>query len=320
MAINPYFMNTKAQQDLYEDIIIESVKIYGQDVYYLPRETINYDTILNEDVPSRFSCAYRVEMYIDDIDGFAGEGDIFTKFGVEIRDAATFVVARRRWKHTVAGLPAVMGDKKYSEDDEDKPTCGCPDRPREGDLIWLPMSCSLFQINHVEHEVPFYQLGNLPTYKLRCELFEYNDEDFDTGIPGIDHVEKDYAYTYDLTLDSDGQGFTVGENVSIALENGVTLTGEVTCWNDSDNILSLVHVGSSDGSYQSVETVVEDRIVVGTTVVDSDGSGNDVFSRVQISSGNEVQKIDENEQAEIFDNNEPDFLDFTESNPFGDPS
>ena len=101
MAINPYFMNTKGQQDLYEDIIIESVKIYGQDVYYIPRETINYDLLLNEDVPSRFSCAYRVEMYIDDIDGFGGEGDIFTKFGVEIRDAATFVVARRRWKHTV---------------------------------------------------------------------------------------------------------------------------------------------------------------------------------------------------------------------------
>ena len=315
MAINPYFMNTKGQQDLYEDIIIESVKIYGQDVYYIPRETINYDLLLNEDVPSRFSCAYRVEMYIDDIDGFGGEGDIFTKFGVEIRDAATFVVARRRWKHTVKSLPAVMGSKKYSEDDPDKScSCECPVRPREGDLIWLPMACKLFQINHVEHEIPFYQLGNLPTYKLRCELFEYNNEDFDTGIPGVDNVEKDYAFTYDLRLDSDGSGFYVGENVTIALASGVTLSGEVTCWDDSDNILSLVHVGSSDGTWQDVETVVVDRVVVGSTE-DSDGN----FSRVSIASGNEVQKIDENEQSEIFDNNEADFLDFTESNPFGDP-
>ena len=319
MAINKYFMNTKAQQDLYEDIIIESVKIYGQDVYYIPRHIVNYDTILNEDIPSRFKCSYRVEMYLNDIDGFSGEGDIFTKFGVEIRDAATFTVSRRRWKETVKSVPATMGTSSYTaydSDNKDTDMCACPGRPREGDLIWLPLSCSLFQINHVEHEVPFYQLGNLPTYQLRCELFEYNDEDFDTGIPGVDAVERDYAYTYDLIMDSSGSGYLVGENVSITLSTGTILTGEVSCWNDSSNTLSLIHLGSSDGLYNRIEN---GAVVVGDNILSTDSSGNNVFSRTKIRSWSEVNKIDENEQNEIFDNNEPDFLDFTESNPFGDP-
>ena len=185
MATNPYFsQRVRSEQGLYEDIVIESLKMYRQDVYYLPREIVNEDKILNEDVPSKFSAAYKVEMYPTNIDGFDGEGDLFTKFGVEIRDAATFVVARRRWSQTVAS---------YDNDINSI-------RPREGDLVYLPMSQSLFQIMHVEHEQPFYQLSNLATYQLRCELFEYNDENLDTGIDAIDEIEKDYAYKYILTI------------------------------------------------------------------------------------------------------------------------
>jgi hypothetical protein len=185
MATNPYFsQGRRSEQNLYEDIIIESLKIYGQDIYYLPRDIVNEDKLFGDDVPSKFNSAYKIEMYIDNVDGFDGEGDLFSKFGVEIRDAATFVVSRRRWTQTIA---------RYDNEITVM-------RPAEGDLLYIPFSKKLFQIMHVEHEMPFYQLKNLPTYKLRCELFDYNDEDFDTGIVGVDSIEATSAYTYVLTL------------------------------------------------------------------------------------------------------------------------
>ena len=153
MATNPYFsQKVRSEQNLYEEIVIESLRMYGQDVYYLPRDVVNEDRVFGDDVPSRFNSSYKVEMYMENIEGFDGEGDLFTKFGVEIRDQATFVVARRRWTTTVKQL-----DNDIAED-----------RPREGDLIYLPLSNSMFQIMQVEHEQPFYQLSNLPVYKLRC--------------------------------------------------------------------------------------------------------------------------------------------------------
>ena len=185
MATNLYFsQGVRAEQNLYEDIVIEALKMYGQDLYYLPRDIIAEDTILNEDVQSRFNSSYKVEMYVENIDGFDGEGDLFTKFGVEIRDAVTLVVSRKRWMQTV---------QRYDND-----ITG--DRPREGDLIFVPFAKKLFEIMHVEHEQPFYQLTNLPTYKLRCELFDFSSEDLVTGIDAIDDIARDYAYTYILSL------------------------------------------------------------------------------------------------------------------------
>ena len=183
---NLYFSDkVRSEQKLYEDIVIESLKIYGQDVYYLPRDLVNEDTILGDDPVSSFNSAHKLEMYIENTEGFEGEGDLFTRFGVEIRDEATFIVSKRRWEQTV---------KKF---DRGLPTTQV--RPNEGDVIFLPLSKSYFQISHVEHEQPFYQLSNLPVYKLRCQLFEYTGEDMDTGIAGIDSVE-DGAYQYKVTV------------------------------------------------------------------------------------------------------------------------
>src|SRR5210317_1540415 len=112
MATNPYFSyKVRAEQQLYEDIVIEALKMYGQDVYYIPREVISKDTIFNDTILSRFSNAYKIEMYIENVDGFDGEGDLFTKFGVEIRDAATFILARRRWNQTVGLLEGYDSNK-----------------------------------------------------------------------------------------------------------------------------------------------------------------------------------------------------------------
>jgi len=290
MATNFYFsQKVRSEQKLYEDIVIESLKMYGQDVYYLPRELVNEDRVFGDDVPSKFSSAYKVEMYIENIEGFDGEGDLFTKFGVEIRDQATFVVARRRWTTTVG-----RADNNIDSI-----------RPREGDLIYLPLSNSMFQIMAVEHEQPFYQLSNLPVYKLRAELFEYNDEDFDTEIAAIDDIERDYSYTYVLTLDSAGAGFKVGDIVTQTLSDGVTMRGEVSKWSDSDNKLHLIHAGADDGNYH--------------TFASSLTIGDSASNFVLVSSVIEDNKISQNEQNTDFSTIGADFLDFTEDNPFGDP-
>lgn len=293
MATNPYFtQQNRSEQSLYEDIVIESLKMYGQDIYYLPRDIVNEDRIFGDDVPSRFNSSYKIEMYIENVDGFDGEGDLFTKFGVEIRDQATFVISRRRWQQTV---------QRYDNEITVQ-------RPAEGDLLYIPFSQKLFQIMHVEHEQPFYQLNNLPTYKLRCELFEYNDEDFDTGVEEIDDIEE-IGYTYTLTLtDSSSTGFLVGNTVSQELANDVTITGEIVEVNLSDNTLKLAHIGADDGQFHVFTT--------GTVITSEDSDGNTIRRNV---SGTSDSPAGNNNQNEYFDSL-TDFLDFTESNPFGDPS
>ena len=297
MATNLYFsQKVHSEQNLYEDIVIESLKMFGQDVYYLPRDIVNEDRIFGDDVPSWFNSSYKVEMYIENTEGFDGEGDLFTKFGVEIRDQATFVVARRRWTTTINRF-----------DNEINST-----RPREGDLVYLPLSNSMFQIMAVEHEQPFYQLSNLATYKLRCEKFEYSDEDFDTNIDVIDGIERSYAYEYLLTLDSAGGGFTVGETVNQTLSSGVIMTGEVAAFSDSDNVLKLIHIGANDGNYHEF---VANRFVVGTTSLDLAGT----LASATVSAVAEDNQISQNEQNTDFSTIGADFLDFSENNPFGDP-
>ena len=282
----------RSEQNLFEDIIIESLKIYGQDLFYLPRDIVNEDTIFGQDVPSTFNSSYRIEMYIDNIEGFEGEGDLFSRFGVEIRDECTFVVSRRRWKQTV---------DRYDND-----ITG--DRPREGDLIFLPLSNKLFEITHVEHELPFYQLQNLPTFKLRAQLFEYNDENLDTGVAAIDKIEKDYAYTYLVHL-GEGGDVEIGSIATQTLPSGVKVSGEVSKYSDTDKVLHLIHVGADDGEYHT--------FVTGTNI--SIQTSSAVLNRTVVAVLEE-NKISQNEQNDAFSNfGGSNFLDFTESNPFGDP-
>jgi len=293
MATNPYFtQNNRAEQSLYEDIVIESLKMYGQDIYYLPRDIVNEDRILGDDVVSRFNSSYKIEMYIDNIDGFDGEGDLFTKFGVEIRDQATFIIARRRWQQTV---------QRY--DNEISAI-----RPIEGDLLYIPFSRKLFQIMRVEHEQPFYQLNNLPTYRMQCELFEYNDEDFDTGVVGVDEIES-IGYTQSLVLqDSASTGFVVGSTISQSLASGVTLSAEIVEFNDVTNTLKLAHVGADDGKFHTFLT--------GTTITSLDDNGNAIVRTVTSTDETLGQTTAANDYFDTL----TDFLDFSETNPFGDPN
>jgi len=294
MARSPHFsQKVRSEQNLYEDIIIESMKIYGQDVYYLPRTIVNENTILGEDVASQFANSYKIEMYLENQDGFDGEGDLFTKFGVEIRDEATFIVARKRWTQTVSSANNSITVL----------------RPKEGDLIWLALSNKLFEIMHVEHESPFYQLSNLPTYKMRCQLFEYSGEDLDVGIDGVDTIQSDFGYRAYLTMDSDGSvgGFTIGENITQTFANGTILTGEVAHWSDSDKIMHLVNFGADDGAFHLP--------VVGRQVIGAESLNITTTTAVSeeiVESKNEMNTTFETANAVMS------FLDFSETNPFGD--
>lgn len=294
MARNYYIRdNVRSEQNLYEDIVIESLKIYGQDVYYLPRDTVFEDRIFGDEIPARYNSSYKIEMYIDNIEGFDGEGDLFTRFGVEIRDEATFVVSRRRWDQTVGGDNDINSE-----------------RPREGDLIYLPLSKSMFQITHVEHELPFYQLANLPVFKCRAQLFDYNSEDFDTGVEEIQDIEKDHAYTYLLKI----QGADINNRKPIEVgttitqnQSGILVTAEVAKYSDSDGTMHAVNLGSSDGTF---------KLFLADSTVTVDSSTN-IHTLQTVS---ELNKLSENEQNTDFGSFGDDFLDFSESNPFGDPS
>ena len=182
MPVNHYFqggngIGSEAEKRLYENLIIEGLKIYGQDVYYLPRTLVNRDLILGEDVASKFNAAYLAEMYMETTEGFAGQQEIINKFGLEIREDTTFMVSKRRWLDLV----------------DDPATMIVSGRPNEGDIIYMPLMNSFFEIQFVEDQEPFFQLGQLPVYKLRCTRFEYSSERLDTGVSDIDAAEDKYS-------------------------------------------------------------------------------------------------------------------------------
>ena len=288
MARNPYISQTvRSEQNLYEDIIIESLKIYGQDVEYLPRTLVAEDTIFGEDVVSRFDDAYTIEMYLENIDGFDGDQELFTKFGVEIRDRATMHVARRRWDAVVGAFV-----DNY--------------RPNEGDLIYLPLSDQVFEIMRVVDDKPFYQLSNLPTYKLDIELFEYNDEDFDTGVEKIDELEA-LGNVIKLTLNaSDSDGLKLGENIQHQVDsaNGPKLVAEIVNWDASTNILEVAHIGSTDGKFRTFSA--------GTSITSVTSNITKTISAIN----EELQQA--NSQNASFETTGDDIIDFSESNPFGE--
>ena len=167
MPRNVYFSHgTQGEQHLYEDIIIESLRIYGHECYYIPRTIVNENSVFNEEELSKFGEAYMIEMYVDSVDGYEGDGNLLSKFGLEVRNQISFVLSRKRWDNLIGKFGNAPNELI---------------RPNEGDLIYLPLVKGLFEIRYVDGDTPFYQLQNMPTYKLTCELFEYSNEAIDTG-------------------------------------------------------------------------------------------------------------------------------------------
>jgi len=282
MPTNVFFNHAvSTEQHLYEDLVVESLRMYGHETFYLPREIIEEDSILGEDVQSTFGDAYSVEMYIENTDGFEGEGDLFSKFGVSVRDTATFIISLRSWERFIS-LDSNLATSL---------------RPNEGDLIHFPLSGSLFEIKFVEHENPFYQVGKLFVFKLQCELFEYSGEDFDTGT-NADLVELDQAYQIKMTMFNSGSGtYSVNENVT----KGGVVVGEVVQWSPQNHVLSIK---------DNTITLADNDVIVGVT------SG----ASYTISSIEDVLTFgnDGNAQNKDFEDKADNYLDFSETNPFGE--
>lgn len=229
MPRNVYFSNgTRNEQLFHEDLIVESLSIYGQDFYYVPRTLVAKDEILGEDRLSKFKEAYPIEMYLENVDGFDGQGAFIQKFGLMMEQSATLVVARRRWEQLVGRF----GDTII------------PSRPCEGDLLYFPLTGGLFEIKFVQHQDPFYQVGKLFVYKLQVELFQYASERLDTGIKEIDEFEQ--LKTYDTSIVQNGVVTEV-----VMLDEGVGYTqatvqfgldydtetelsdGDLVCWGNN---------------------------------------------------------------------------------------
>lgn len=191
--LNPFFLQgSKSEQNLIQDLINEHLRMYGVDVHYIPRKYITEKTVIKEVIESKFNEAYPIEAYVESYNGYEGAGDIMSKFGVQSLDDLVLVISKERYENYIKPLIEGKENIKLSS------------RPKEGDLIYFPLGDRLFEIKHVEHEKPFYQLQKNYVYELRCELFRYGNETIDTGIDEIDATVADEGYIQTLRLSGIG--------------------------------------------------------------------------------------------------------------------
>jgi hypothetical protein len=327
LATNPYFTNgTSGEKTLYEDLIIESIRIHGLDVYYVPRTIERIDQIMNEAAVSTFVDAFPIELYVESYDSFEGDGTLLSKFGLEIRNQMRVAIAKRTWNTQVGSYG--RGYNSY--------------RPTEGDLIYIPLTKGLFEVKFVDVKTPFYQLQNLPVYKINLELYEYRGERIDTGIPEIDAFQSkfaagikfDYNYLYALSIRTDSGGntrvlsdgttirvtveygvtiipFAAGDRISIDYADGVVV-GTAEILEVTDSTIKISDIVYNDGRVREFTTSVlltneTTGSVAGITRVyglddtDEDITDDDVFAK-----------------NATFQTAADELIDFTESNPFGE--
>lgn len=283
MALNSHFtQGTSGEQNLIEDLVIEQIKMFGKNVYYIPRTLVKEDSVFGEDTLSKFEDAFEIEAYVEDASGFRGDGDLFSKFGVRISDQVTFIISRKRFTEAV----------------DDNVTLIVEGRPNEGDLVHFPLAGKTFEIQFVEHEVPFYQLGKIHVWGLRCELFEYSDEDIDTGVAEVDALELNFANAIAVVMAEGGTGdFTVGETVTGGTSN---VTAEVKSWDSTTRNLIVIN---RSGTFRSGETI-------------TGGTSSAVWTTFSYNTINNVNSEYDNNFA--IETQADAIIDFTEGNPFGD--
>ena len=327
MAVNTAFHSSDkgtiaSERNLYQDLVTEAIQIYGHDVHYVDREAVAEDTFLGEDALSKYELARKIEMYVEDGEGWRGDDLLMTRFGLQDMSAVTFVVSVPRFQtlsnqieiedatDTTGGailLDSGTIDQSSSSSElegdfyliKDTAPTGL-NRPYEGDLIFHPIFKMLFEIKSVEDEEPFYQLDNLPVYKMSCQIFDYSSEKLDTGVSVIDDIEDG------LTTDTLASQLTLEQssavNEDIRLENGITNAGLVLEETDGDNI-----TGENDTTSVGESIILEQPADSGDAayLLNEDYIVGD-FS------------TDTTTQNELFEVQSRSVLDFSESNPFGD--
>ncbi len=213
--LNPYFLNnSKQEQSLIQSLVNEQLKMYGIEIYYIPRRYVTKNTVIREVIQSEFDNAYPIEAYLDSYDGYGGQGTLLSKFGIEEQDDLKLVVSRERYENYITPLIKNI------------PNIELATRPKEGDLIYFPLGDRLFEINYVEHEQPFYQLGKNYVYVLSCQLYRYEDEVIDTGVETIDDEIEQIGYIQTLTLI--GQSINATATAGINTQGGGILTPTIT--------------------------------------------------------------------------------------------
>ena len=242
MATSVFFNNFSSSQEqtLIEDLVIESIRIYGHDCFYLPRSLVNKDNIYGEDSISEYNEQFMVEMYIKNVMGFKGEGDFLSKFNLQVRDQMTFTIAKRVFFDEIGNVRGF-------------------DRPREGDLIYFPLNKKVFVVKFVEHEAVFYQLGALQTYDLECELWEYSNEIMNTGIADIDLLQKKYSFdmsqfailTQDSFVITDEDGYDlVQEQYNFVTQVGASFEDNQDIQTETDDVINFTDANPfSEGNF-----------------------------------------------------------------------
>ena len=289
MAVNQYFnkFNNSPEQNLVQDLVDESIKIHGIDCVYIPRTLVNVDEIFGEDRLPKFENGREIEMYVESYEGFEGEGEVMTQFGLDIRDEVTLTLSRRRFLN-------VFADKNYPY-------------PREGDLIYLPLSNGLFEVNFVEREKNFFSFGKVFTFELRCSMFRYSGEDIDSGFDVIDGATTDaVSNLVSIVMGSTANGvqFTEGEIVHLISSAGVTgATLTAISWAGSTS--GVLDANLVSGSISGVSTAVGESSGA-TYSIASIGFTSDFFAK---------DAMEENTEF-MFEGSS--ILDFTDKDPFSE--
>lgn len=294
---NQYFsIGTRNEQMLFQNLVDEQIKMFGIDVYYLPRNYINIDDIFKDINNSNFTDSYIIEAYINNYNGFSGQGDFMSKFGLKQADELTLTISKMRYEDFIT--PFISNN----------PEVVLSTRPSEGDLIYFPLTRNFFEIKFVEHEDPFYQVGKNYVYKLTCQLYEYEGEKMITSVDEVDKAAalEGYHINYDMGSGSGnyifneivvGYGTQIGSGGTIS--TGIT-SGIVANWNGPSNLLTLKNISGSFGIGQTI---------VGIT----SGTGRTIVNFDYLASTDNLYGNNRN-----FENEGDAILDFTESNPFGE--
>ena len=302
MPTNVYFSHgTRNEQYLVEGLIIESLKIYGNEFFYIPRKLVSKDNILGEDRLSEFKGSFPIEMYFENVDSMDGQGAFIQKFGLMMEQSATLVVARRRWEELVG---------RYSQ-------TIIPTRPCEGDLIYFPLTKGLFEIKFVKHQDPFYQLGKLYVYKLQIELFQYSSERIDTGIAAVDAFESLKTFSTNTTRSDAG-----AVKVIRVIDGGSNYTAvpRVVITGDGKGAKATAVLGTGTQAGEIVSIIVTNG---GTSynnppaITFSDGAGTATTATAVAELDINIDTVESYGDNNSFKKEANDIV-FSETNPFGE--
>ena len=286
MPTSPYFptyyQGHPGEQNLAQDLADEQIKLFGTDIYYLPR-TILKDNTLDDVIYSKYQDQFQVEMLLQNVEGFGAQSEFISKFGIRITDEVKFIVSTRRWEQS---------EVQYT------PTLTVPGRPNEGDLLYFPLTTDIYEIKFVERETPFYQFGKVQFYIITAEIYELGNDLIDTGVEEIDEIETLFSSAIAVSMKVGGtDDFIDGEIVTGSI-SGITAT--VRSWNDTTRILQVIN---------RTGTFLEDEAVTG------DDSGAVWVVGTFDTLNNTNSEYDQNREIEDFADN---ILDWSERNPFGE--